>query len=76
MRHLPPGRHVPHPDAMAAGGQELAVGRERHPADLLVSSEGASSRLVATSQSRTVLSPLPVATVRPSGENVAQKTNR
>ena len=41
MRHLPPGRHIPHPGDTAAGGQELAVGRERDPADLIASPEGA-----------------------------------
>ena len=77
MRHLPPGRQVPHQDAIGRRRPGACRPERRRPSRFArqPGSPAACSSL-ATSQSRTVLSPLPVATVRPSGANVTHQTDR
>ena len=81
MRHgladgLPVGG-VPEPRRLvvAAGEDGLAVGAERHGPDRVLMHHGLADGLpVAASQSRAVLSQLPVRTVLPSGLNATALT--
>ena len=76
MRHgeaeRPARRRVPQPRrlVLAPGEHGLAVGAERHGRDHALMRQGSPrGRPVAASQSRAVLSTLPVRTVLPSGLN-------
>ena len=72
----PAGRAVPEPrgPVVAPGEDRPAVGAEGHGRDPVARgpAAGRSGRPVAASQSRAVLSQLPVRTVRPSGLNATE----